>query len=172
VGAVADRLDGRLGRADQPDDLGILHFRMVAQQPEDGVRPILALRHRRVARRALLRLRDAHLRNGEIQLVRRILLRALDLVARELAGLDRIEALDALRRIAVGDRLHFKRVQLAECGDLLEGQRRVVDQPDRGRLGHERSILPERHIISSCSLPRPAPRKPSSTECRGVYPEI
>ena len=39
--------------------------------------------------------------------------------------------------LAVGDRLHLERVQPAEVGDLLEGQRGVVDQPDGGRLGHQ-----------------------------------
>ena len=38
---------------------------------------------------------------------------------------------------AVGDRLHLERVELAEIGDLLEGQRGVLDQPDGGRLGHQ-----------------------------------
>jgi hypothetical protein len=34
----------------------------------------------------------------------------LDLFARELAGLDRVEALDALGSVAVRDRLHFQGV--------------------------------------------------------------
>jgi hypothetical protein len=39
---------------------------------------------------------------------------ARDLLARQLAGHDRVHALDALRRFAVGDGLHLKRVQRAE----------------------------------------------------------
>src|SRR6516162_8445609 len=46
VGALADRLDGRLGRADEPHDLRILELGMVAHQPEDGVRTVLAARYR------------------------------------------------------------------------------------------------------------------------------
>src|SRR6516165_3390744 len=38
VGALADRLDGRLGGADEPHDLAVLELGMVAHQPEDGVR--------------------------------------------------------------------------------------------------------------------------------------
>ena len=51
--------------------------------------------------------------------------------------------LDALRGFAVcGDRLHLERMQAAELRDLLEGKRRVVKQPDRRRLGHQRAYLP------------------------------
>ena len=44
----------------------------------------------------------------------RIAFGAGDFVARQLAGGDRVEALDALRRFTIGDRLDFERVQLAE----------------------------------------------------------
>ena len=63
-----------------------------------------------------------------------------DLLARQLAGHDRVHALDALRGFAVGDRLHLERMQPAELRDLVEGQRGVVDQPDGGRLGHQQRI--------------------------------
>src|SRR5205807_8204792 len=49
--------------------------------------------------------------------------RLLDFFARELAGLDRVEALDALGGIAVGDRLDLEWVELAEIGDLVKGER-------------------------------------------------
>jgi hypothetical protein len=62
----------------------------------------------------------------------------LDLLAGELAGLDRVEALDALGGVAVGDRLDFERVQLAEIGNLVERQRGVLHQPYGGGLGHQR----------------------------------
>ena len=52
--ALADRLDGRLRRSDQPHDLAVLELRMVAHQPQDGVGTILAARHRRVARALLV----------------------------------------------------------------------------------------------------------------------
>ena len=44
-----------------------------------------------------------------------------DLLARQLPGQDRVETLDALRGVAVGDRLHLERMQHAEMRDLLEG---------------------------------------------------
>jgi hypothetical protein len=37
--------------------------------------------------------------------------------------------------LAVGDALDLERVQAGEVGDLLEGERGVVDQPDGGGLG-------------------------------------
>ena len=70
-----------------------------------------------------------------------IVLRLVDLLARQLPGQDRVEALDPLRGVAVGDRLHFKRVQLAEIGDLVERQRGIVQQPDGGRLRHQRAAV-------------------------------
>src|SRR5690606_23992200 len=63
-----------------------------------------------------------------------------------------IHALDSLRRVAIGDRAHFQRVEFAELGDLVEGQRRVVHQPDGGRLRHEKRIG---HGKISCVRPRP-----------------
>src|SRR6516164_8774390 len=61
VGALADRLDGRLGGADEPHDLAVLELGMVAYQPEDGVRALAAARRRRAASALLLRLRQPHL---------------------------------------------------------------------------------------------------------------
>jgi hypothetical protein len=42
-----------------------------------------------------------------VQPLRRVRFRLGDLFARKLTGQYRIEALDALRGIAIGDRLHF-----------------------------------------------------------------
>ena len=70
-----------------------------------------------------------------------VLLGLGDLLAGELAGGDRVHALDAVGDVAVGDALHFEHVQAAELGDLLEGERGVVDQPDGGRLGHQRGAV-------------------------------
>jgi hypothetical protein len=67
-----------------------------------------------------------------------ILLGLFDLLAGQLAGGHRVLALDALGHVFVGDAFHFQRMQAAEIGDLLEGERGVVDQPDGGRLGHQR----------------------------------
>ena len=77
----------------------------------------------------------------------------LDLLAGQLAGQDRVETLDALRGVAVGNRLHLERVQLAEIGDLVEGQASVLDQPDGGRLGHQRCV--SHSEISSVLRPPP-----------------
>ena len=65
VAALADRFQRVLGRADEAHDLRVLQLGMVAQQPEDRVRPVLAARKRRIARAArLLELGHAHLRGA------------------------------------------------------------------------------------------------------------
>ena len=141
VGAVADLLDRRLGGADEAHDLRVLQLGVVAQQPEDGVGPVLAARHRRVARPLLaLLLRQLHARFGQLQAVVRVLLGLLDLLAGQLARVIGSEPLDAGRDFAVGDALHLERVKLAEVGDLLERQRCVLDEPDGCRLRHQRSL--------------------------------
>src|SRR5690606_7813168 len=76
-----------------------------------------------------------------------------DLVAGKLAGHHRVEALDALRRLTVGDRLHLERVKLAELGDLVERQCRVVDQPDSSRLGHQECAGHEEKSFSFARVP-------------------
>ncbi len=158
VRALPDGGDGRLGRADQPHDCAVLQLRMVAHEPENGVGAVLAPRHRRVARAALLlRLRHAQLGMGELQPRSLVGFGALDLVAGELAGEDRVEPLDALRRVTVGDRLYFERVQLAEIGDLIERQGRVLDQPDGGGFRHQRLV---RHAGISLALRPPQAAKP------------
>ncbi len=67
----------------------------------------------------------------------RVLLSLLDFLARELPGEHRVEAFDAGGDLAVGDALHFQRMQMAEFGDLLEAERSIVDQPHGGRLRHQ-----------------------------------
>jgi hypothetical protein len=39
--------------------------------------------------------------------------------------------------LAVGDGLNLQRMQSAELPDLIEGQRCILDEPDRRRLGHQ-----------------------------------
>ena len=143
VGAAADLLDGRLGGADQARDLGVLEFGMVAHQPEDGIGPVLALGHRGVARSLALGLGNPNLGFGEFQLEIGIGFRRRNLFAGQLSGGDRVEALDALRGLAIGDRLHLKRVKLAELRDLVEAQCSVVNEPDGGRLRHEKLLCHE-----------------------------
>ena len=130
------RLDGRAGGADQLADLAVRKLRMVADQPGDAVGLVLALGDRRVARPL-----GAHRLVGlavHPELVIGIGLAALDLVLGELARAQRIAAGELGGGGVVGDRLHFEDVQAAKFGDLLEGERAVVDQPGSGRVGHER----------------------------------
>ena len=49
---------------------------------------------------------------------------------------------------AIGDALDFERMQHAEFGDLVEGQRGVLHQPDGGGLGHERGVA-HRFLLES-----------------------
>jgi hypothetical protein len=99
----------------------VLQFRVVAHQPQDRARPLMASRHRRVARTFLaLRLGQADLCLAELQAVAGVGLATGDLLAGQLAVRDRIGALDALGGVAVGDRAHFQRVHLAEIRHLIE----------------------------------------------------
>ncbi len=106
---------------------------------QDGVRAVLAARHRRVARALLFLASGTRTLGSDICKRRSGSASASAISSRdELAGRDRVHALDALRGIAVGDGLHLERVQLAEVGDLVERQRGVLDEPDGGRLRHQR----------------------------------
>ena len=139
--AVADRLKRVLRRADEAHDLRVLELGMVAEQPQHGVRPVLPAGQRGIAGAArLLELRRADLRHQKMQPVVRILLRLGDLLAAELAGRNRIITLDAGRDLAVGDAFDLQRMEFAELGDLVEGQRRVLDQPYSGGLRHQRDV--------------------------------
>src|ERR1700730_11422306 len=101
MGSLADRLDRRLGRADEPHDLAVLELGVVAQQPENGIGAVLAPRYRRIARPFLaLRLRQPHLWIGELETIVAVVLRLFDFLARQLPGQNGIQALDALGRIA------------------------------------------------------------------------
>ena len=66
-----------------------------------------------------------------------IVLRLGNLLMGELAAGHRIDALDALGHVLVGDPLHFEHMHAAEIGNLLKGDRGVVDQPDGCRFGHQ-----------------------------------
>ena len=140
MGALADLLDRRFGGADETRNLRILEFGMIAHQPKDGVRPILALGHRCVTRAAALGFGNANLRIGDLDLVVRIGFALGDFGARQLAGGDGIETLDALRGLPVGNGLHFKRMKLAKLGNLFEGKRGVIDEPHGGRFRHQQLL--------------------------------
>ena len=74
-----------------------------------------------------------------------VLLAARDLLARELAGRDRVHALDALRHVAVGDAFHLQHMQAAQLGDLLERERGVLDQPNGGGFRHQELAITHRN---------------------------
>jgi len=95
----------------------------------------------------------------------RVALAAFDLVGRQLVVRDRIEALDALRHLAVRDAGNLELVHADEIGDLAEGQRRVVEQPDGGRLGHERQVL--NHVRSPSEWKRGLPGPKTGAPGRG-----
>src|SRR5208337_2234893 len=141
VGPVADRLQRVLGRPDEAHDLRVLELWVIAQQPQHRIGPVLPPRQRRVARPArLLEFGCPHLGRRQMEAVIEILLCGGDLLARQLAGRDRVVALDAGRNFAVGDALDLEWVQFAELSDLVEGQGRVLDQPYGGRLRHQRRV--------------------------------
>src|SRR5207342_1153475 len=102
-----------------------------------------------------------------------VLLRLGDLVAGQLARGDGVHALDAVGDVAIGDALHFEHMQAAELGDLLEGKRCVVDQPDGGRFGHERGTV--HRSCNTCkkkgvlSTPKGHESEPDSHEGEGLY---
>jgi len=54
--ALADGLYGRLGRADEPHDLRIAKLGMMAKEPQNGVRPVLAAGDGRVFGARLVRI--------------------------------------------------------------------------------------------------------------------
>ena len=117
--------------------LRLAELRVVAEQEGDGVRTVVALGHRRVARAAQA-LRHRQRGRHQPQPYLRIGLGAADLLGRDLAVGDRVVADDALCHLAIGDRLHLERVHAAEVGDLGEGERGLLDQPHGGGLGHQR----------------------------------
>ena len=137
---VADRGDGGLGRPYQLGDLRIGQFGVELDQPQDRGGAVLALGQRRVARAAAQLLALGGGVVLELQLVGHVLLALLDLDGVELVRGHGIEALDARRDVAIGDALHLELVHPAEIRDLLEAERGVVDQPDGGRLGHQRLV--------------------------------
>ncbi len=114
---------------------------MVTHQPQDRARALVAARHRGVARALLLGgRRQRHLALAELEAVVHVLLAPLDLVAGELAGRDRVHALDALGGVAIGDGADLERVHLGEIGHLIESQGGIVNQPHGSRLWHQRCI--------------------------------
>ena len=139
VGALTHRGNGRLGGANELHHGGVRQLRMVAQQPGDGVRPVAAARHRGIARpRGCLLDLDVDLGLEDLQAIVGIRLALLDFLAGELAAGDRVHALDAGRHVAVGDALHLEFMEVAEIGDLAEGQPGILDEPNGGGLGHQR----------------------------------
>jgi succinyl-CoA synthetase beta subunit len=111
--------------------------------------------------------RQADLGVEELEPVILLAFALIDLLAAELAGLNRIEALDALRGIAVRDRLDLKRVQFAEVGHLIERQRGVLDQPNGGGFRHQGCGLC--HGKSPLRSARPDGRSLKSSGMTGMW---
>ena len=139
MSAVAHRHDCRLGRADQFRDLRFAELRISLQEKSNRIGLVLALGDGGVARPLVAKqLRRQRLRR-EFEARLRIGLATRDLLGGGLAVCHRIETLHLVGHLAVGDGLDLERMQPAEIGDLLEGKRGVLDQPNSGRLGHQRS---------------------------------
>ena len=165
VGPVAHRADSVLGGAQQLADLRVGHVGDVAQQPGDGVGLVLALRQRGVA--GAPGLGDRHLALFAHDQTRAgVGDAALELLAAELAVGDRVEADDPHRHLAVGDGVDLEQMQHAERGDLLEGERGVVDHPHGGGLGHQRlSHQSSRYLVVFPAISAPGPVAPRGTAC-------
>src|ERR1700730_10322406 len=134
---VADCLQRRFRSAGETHDLRILQLGMIAHQPENRIRTILPPRQWRVARAALAAwLRQADLRYRKLQMVLFIRFRRRDFLAGQLARRNRIMSPDPGGDFTVRDTLYLKRMKLAKIGDLLEGERCILDEPNRGGLGH------------------------------------
>ncbi len=142
VRAVADRLNRRLRGADQPHDLTVPQLRMVPQQPQNRVRPVVTAGNRGIAWPPLrLDLRNLELGLGKPQPIARVRLAALDLFAGELAGRDRIHALDTGCDITIGNAFDLEQVHAAELGDLFECERSVFNQPHCRGFRHQGSAI-------------------------------
>src|ERR1700691_5324030 len=101
----------------------------------------MAARHRGVARALFLgSRRQRHLALAELEAVILVLLTLFDLVAGELAGRNRVHALDALGGVTVGDGADLERVHFGEIRHLIEGQGGIIDQPHGSRLWHQRCV--------------------------------
>ena len=110
----------------------------MAQEPENGVGPVVAARHGGIFRRPLrFDFGDEHFRARQLQPVGRVLLGAGDFLARKLSRGDRVQAADAVSHVAIGDALYFKHMEAAKIRNLLECQRGILDEPDGGRLWHQ-----------------------------------
>ena len=79
-----------------------------------------------------------NIRFSDFQSLARIAFAAFDLFLRQLPVRHRVEPDDANRDLAIGNRLHFKLVQIAEFANLKKGQRRVVYEPNSGCFRHEK----------------------------------
>ena len=80
----------------------------------------------------------------------------VEFLAADLSGHQRVETFDSLSGVSVGNRLDLERMQLAERCDLLEGQCRIVDQPDGGRFRHQGR---RRHQNTPCAFFAALPAK-------------
>jgi hypothetical protein len=131
---------------------------MELHQPQDRRRAVLPLRKRRVTRAAALFLADGGGIELQLQLVDRIGLGLVDLFLGQLVVHDRVETLHTGGHVAIRDALHFQLMQAAEIADLLEADRGVVDEPDRGGLCHDRFVHVGRLLATGCTRTGPLGR--------------
>ena len=135
---LTDRLDGRLGRANQLADLAVGQFGVEFHQPQDRRRTVLPLGQRRITRTAALFLTHSGRIVFQCQFVHGIFLGRLDFLGRQLVVGDRIKALHTGRHIAIRNALHFQLMQFTKIGDLLEADGGVINQPNGGCFCHDR----------------------------------
>ena len=162
MGAIADRGNGRLGRADQLGNLPVRHFRVILQQPGDGVRPVLPLGDRGVAGALGLGLGHGQVRLGGLQAGRGVAFAAVQFRLRQLTGLHGVEPLHSDGDLVVGDGLNFKLMQAAEIGDLPEREGRIFHKPNGSGLRHQRTrhgYLPIGVGFRDCSVDQHAPAR-------------
>ena len=106
-------------------------------QPGNAVGLVTAPGYRHIARALGTPVWRRQVGFGKDKTRRRVCLAACDFVTCQLAILDRVIALDADACLAIGDRLHFQRMEAAQIGDLVKGETGVVDQPYGGCLRHK-----------------------------------
>ena len=136
--AVANGVDRRLGGADQPRNLCVGQVWLVTQQPGYGVRLVRALGYRCIARAFLARYRVGNIRCRELQPGRRIRFATLDFLTGQLAIGNGVKADNADRDFTIGNRLDFQFVQITKNTNLQKCQCSVFNQPDGGRLRHQK----------------------------------
>ena len=143
--ALADGGDRGARGADQLANLSVGQFGVVADQPGDAIGLVLTLGNRRVARALGARGRFGRLHHH--QFVIGVCLTLFDFRHCDFAGANRVTPHQLGAGCFIGNRLNLKNVKTTEMGNLLKGQRRVIDEPSGSRMGHEwlgQGVSPEK----------------------------